>query len=205
MKPKNAISAEAGDDAELLAGDGEHEIGVRVGQDALVDALAGAAPEPAARQDACKRGVDLERVADAARDGIVDEEVLHAVMHVRRELDRRGSRPTPPAPNRPSTQNQCSPAMKNSAPQTTEISIVWPKSGCRISGTIVTGRIRSDSARASPLGAPSRPPSVNAQAASTTKAGLMNSDGCTPMIQRREPLTSAPNISAATISANETA
>ena len=51
MKPKNAISAEAGDHAELLAGDGEHEIGVRVGQDALVDALAGPAAEPAARQD----------------------------------------------------------------------------------------------------------------------------------------------------------
>jgi hypothetical protein len=38
-----------------------------------------------------------------------------------------------------------------------------------------------------------------------TKAGLMNSDGCTPMIQRREPLISAPNSSARTISARLTA
>ena len=37
MKPKNAISAEAGDDAEFLARDREDEVGVRVGQDALVD------------------------------------------------------------------------------------------------------------------------------------------------------------------------
>ena len=38
-----------------------------------------------------------------------------------------------------------------------------------------------------------------------TKAGLMNSEGWTPKIQRREPLTSAPNISARTISAMLTA
>ena len=58
--------------------------------------------------------------------------------------------------------------------------------------------------RAKPRGADGRPPSVNAQAARMTKAGLMNSDGCRPKIQRREPFTSAPNISAAMISANET-
>ena len=89
MKPKKAMSAEAGDHAELLAGDREHEIGVRVGQDALVDALARPAPEPAAGQDRLQRGVDLERVADAARHGIRVEEVLDAVVHVRRELEGR--------------------------------------------------------------------------------------------------------------------
>ena len=47
--------------------------------------------------------------------------------------------PRPPIPN---TQNQCSPAMKNSAAQTRQISIVCPKSGCRSSGTIVIGRQR---------------------------------------------------------------
>ena len=66
MKPKNSDQRQAGDHAELLAGDGEDEVGVGVGQDALVDALARAAPEPAAREDALQRGVDLERVDHAA-------------------------------------------------------------------------------------------------------------------------------------------
>ena len=34
--------------------------------------------------------------------------------------------------------------MKNSDAQTTEISMVWPKSGSRISGTMVSGRIRNE-------------------------------------------------------------
>ena len=91
--------------------------------------------------------------------------------------------------------------MKNSAAQTSEISIVWPKSGCRISGTIVIGSSAKARISAGSFGAEARPPSVKAQAARITKAGLMNSEGCSPKIQRREPLTSAPNSSAATISA----
>ena len=90
--------------------------------------------------------------------------------------------------------------MKNSDAQTSEISIVWPKSGCRISGTMVMGSSAKASSFAGSFGAAGLPPSVKAQAASTTKAGLMNSDGCSPKIQRREPFTSAPNSSAATIS-----
>ena len=35
---------------------------------------------------------------------------------------------------RPTTQNQCRPAMKNSDAQTIDTSIVWPKSGSMISG-----------------------------------------------------------------------
>ena len=46
---------------------------------------------------------------------------------------------------------------------------------------------------------------MKAQAARTTNAGLMNSDGWRPKIQRRAPLTSAPNISARMMSANDTA
>ena len=91
--------------------------------------------------------------------------------------------------------------MKNSAAQTTETSIVWPKSGSRISGTMVTGSSSSANSLPASVGAPTRPPSAKAQAHSTTNAGLTNSDGCTPAIQRREPLTSTPNISAATTSA----
>ena len=52
--------------------------------------------------------------------------------------------------------------------------------------------------------APVRPPSVKAHAASTTNAGLMNSEGCSPKIQRLAPFTSAPNISARMIRASDT-
>ncbi len=76
--------------------------------------------------------------------------------------------------------------MKNSAAQTSEISMVWPKSGCRISGTMVTG----SSSSASVLPGTSRrlAPSEKAQAARITKAGLTNSDGWMPKIQRLRAL-----------------
>jgi hypothetical protein len=54
-----------------------------------------------------------------------------------------------------------------------------------------------------------RPPSENPQAVRMTKAGLTNSDGCTPipasMIQRCAPLISGPNWKAASTSAMPTA
>ena len=67
--------------------------------------------------------------------------------------------------------------MKNSDAQTIDTSMVWPKSGSMIRGTMVAGRIRKDRIFASGAVDVLRPPSVNAQAARTTKAGLMNSDG----------------------------
>ena len=67
--------------------------------------------------------------------------------------------------------------MKKSAAQTIETSIVWPKSGSRISGAIVSGSSRNERILAGTAVGPVRPPSVNAQAARTTNAGLMNSDG----------------------------
>ncbi len=66
---------------------------------------------------------------------------------------------------------------------------------------MVNGNSRNANARAASAGDAERPPSAKAQAQSTTKAGLTNSDGCTPAIQRREPFTSTPNASARTISA----
>ena len=108
--------------------------------------------------------------------------------------------PTPPTAT---TQNQCRPARKKSAVQTIATSIVWPKSGSRISGTIVSGSRTKDRILAGIAVGPFRPPSVKAQAARTTNAGLMNSDGWRPKIQRRAPLTSAPNMSARMMSANE--
>ena len=68
----------AGDHAEFLAGDGEDEVGVRVGQDALVDALARPAPEPAARENALQRGVDLKGVDHAAGRIGIDESAARA-------------------------------------------------------------------------------------------------------------------------------
>ena len=196
---KESDQREAGHHAEFLAGDGEDEVGMGVGQDALVDAFPRPVAEPSARQYALQRGVDLERVDDAA-DGIGIEEAQHALVHVRRQLEGGEAADHADAAEA-ETQNQCRPAMKNKAAQTTETSMVWPKSGSRISGTMVSG----SSSNGNPLANERRrahwPPSAKAQAPITTNAGLTNSDGCTPTIQRREPLTSTPNISASTTSA----
>ena len=69
---------------------------------------------------------------------------------------------------------------------------------------MVSGRSRKDRSFAEIAVGPVRPPSVNAQAARTTNAGLMNSDGWRPKIHRRAPFTSAPNMSARMMSANDT-
>ena len=57
---------ETGDDAEFLRRDGEDEVGMRVGQDALERAFAGALARPATGIKALQGGIDLERVGDAA-------------------------------------------------------------------------------------------------------------------------------------------
>jgi hypothetical protein len=67
--------------------------------------------------------------------------------------------------------------MKNSEAQTIDTSIVCPKSGSRISGTIVKGNSTKDNIRAQMAVGVFAPASVKAQAARTTKAGLMNSEG----------------------------
>ena len=81
MKAKIDENAEADDDAELLRRDGEDEVRMGVGQDALHRALSGAAPEPAAVGEGFHRRIDLEGVA-----GILVHEPLDAVAHVRQEL-----------------------------------------------------------------------------------------------------------------------
>ena len=93
--------------------------------------------------------------------------------------------------------------MKNSAPQAMATSMVWPKSGSatssaatmasRMSGEDVAGNVAA--------GASSR---RTARRTTTTKAGFMNSDGCSErparLSQRRAPLTSTPTNSVASIS-----
>ena len=96
--------------------------------------------------------------------------------------------------------------MKNSAPQTSAISMVWPKSGCSTS-SVTTSR---SSASAMVLAGISgrRALSANSHEIRTTNAGLRNSEGwmLTPAstIQRRAPLTSAPKNSVAATSARLT-
>jgi hypothetical protein len=91
------------------------------------------------------------------------------------------------------------PDMKNSAPHTIRINSVWPKSGSSTSSATTTSSAPSASEVAGISGR--RVDSENSQATSTTKAGFANSDAWMLMpaieIQRREPLTSAPNTSVA--------
>ena len=85
--------------------------------------------------------------------------------------------------------------------------MVWPKSGSITSSE--TSIISRTSAIEVAGISGRRVDSANSQAASTTKAGLADSEAwmLTPIrvIQRREPLTSGPNSSVATISAMLTA
>ena len=107
--------------------------------------------------------------------------------------------PIAAAPNRPVTQISRIPAMKNSAPQTSAISMVWPKSGCSTSNVITSSSNPIATLLAGISGL--REDSANSQAMRMTKAGLTNSEGwmLTPRstIQRRAPFTSAPNCNVA--------
>ena len=147
MKAKIAARREAGDDAELLAGHGEDEIGVRVGQNALDRAFARPLAEPAAGDESSRAPYRPGTCRRTPATGARIEELHDARADMRHEFIGEQRAAEPPTPPRPTTQNQCSPAMKNSAAQTSEISMVWPKSGCSISGTIVSG----SSSRASRL------------------------------------------------------
>ena len=124
------------------------------------------------------------------------EEALDAPRHMRHGAigGRQADRGPPPSPT---TQISRMPAMKNSAPQTSAISMVCPKSGCSTSTVTATSSSPSAMVLAGISGR--RADSPNSQAIRITKAGLRNSDGwmLTPSrtIQRRAPLTSAPKSS----------
>ena len=84
--------------------------------------------------------------------------------------------------------------------------MVWPKSGSATSSaTTMANRM---SAKTLPGMSVRRVFSANSQATTTTKAGFMNSDGCSDRpktsIQRRAPFTSMPTNSVASISTIET-
>ena len=93
----------------------------------------------------------------------------------------------PPTPTMPSMAIQIhgTPAMKNSAPQATAISMVWPKSGSATrSAATSASRIR---AKTLPGMSERREFSANSQAQITTKAGFMNSEGCSDMPSDVDP------------------
>jgi hypothetical protein len=94
------------------------------------------------------------------------------------------------------------PAMKNSVPQTIRISMVWPKSGSMTSSATSVSNRPSAIEVAGISGR--RADSANSQAAITTKDGFATSEAWMlipiNVIQRREPLTSGPTRSVATIS-----
>src|SRR6266478_4672191 len=97
--------------------------------------------------------------------------------------------PAVAAPASPSTQIIRMPAMKNSAPHTIRISMVWPKSGSSTNSD--TSIINSTSAIEVAGISGRRADSANSHAAITTKAGLADSDAwmLTPIrvIQRGAP------------------
>ena len=89
---------------------------------------------------------------------------------------RRRRCPARRAPPRPSTQNQCSPDMKKSPPQTmrdqhglADIGLQHQRNDRRRAAAGSRGCCRARRVR--------RPPSENGQAARTTKAGFRNSEG----------------------------
>ena len=114
---------QAGDDAELLGGGGEDEIGMGVGQ-CTSDALAGPAAEQAAGRHRAQRLLDL--VAERGRV----EELVHALGEVRQEDIGAASRPSTPGRGSRSTQNQASPATNSCRPKTTAMTAAMPTSGC---------------------------------------------------------------------------
>ncbi|MNT48448.1 hypothetical protein D3C72_1852290 [compost metagenome] len=97
------------------------------------------------------------------------------------------------------------PAMKNMPPQTTDVRIVWPKSGWAIRSAATMPKVMM--AKRLPGISGWRARSAKSHAQTMTKAGFMNSDGWiekVPMeIQRRAPLTSMPKNSAKIIISSE--
>ena len=144
---------------------------MRVGQDALDRPLARPDAEPAAVKDRIARHVDLEGVAR-----LPVEEAVDAAGDVREASYRRRSTPPTPAAPSPMIQSHGTPAMKNSAPQVIETSMVWPKSGCgdqQRDDDAEQDRWRRDCPEC-PAGAHAR---RTARRQMTTKAGFRNSDG----------------------------
>ena len=172
MKAKMRMRTSSSDDAELLAGDGEDEVGVGVGQDALQRALARPLAEPAARHEAVHRGIDLERIAWVRRRP-VDARVRGTCRCARARAAgtcRRTTAPVTPMPPMPATQSQCRPAMKNSAAPDERDQHGLAEIGLQHQRH--DGGRQQQQGEGVPGTSRRRAPSENAQAARMTKAGL---------------------------------
>ena len=95
----------------------------------------------------------------------------------------------------PATQIIRMPAMKNSAPQTSAISMVWPKSGCSTS-TAIDRRAAARARTCSPACRACAPIRANSQAIRITKAGLRNSDGWMLTPSEHDPAPRALDLGA---------
>ncbi len=158
--------------------------GMAVGHDALDDALARPDAEPVAADDRLTGGIDLEGVA------LPGQELVDTAGHMRAEGigdEEAAAAPRPPAAM---IQIHGMPAMKNMAPQTAVVRMVWPRSGWATSSAATMPKSRM--AKRLPGISGWRACSANSQAQTTTKAGFMNSDGWIEMpaieIQRRRAL-----------------
>ena len=173
---------QAGDNAELLGGGGEDEVGMGVGQMPFLHALARAAAEQAARGDGAQRPLDL--VAQRARV----EEVVHALGEVRQPeigLPERRTRRRPAA---------AAPRTRRARPRTagrrrrTPTTAVMPTSGCSTS-TASTGSTAAAACR-QPAGA--RPARQQPGRRRPPRAGLTNSLGCSGKPEDRQPARGRP-------------
>ena len=119
---------EAEHDAELLRRDREDEVGMAVRQDALDRALARPEAEPAAAHEGFQsrcRSWNVSPDAGSRKRSMRSRDVRDGEVGADEPGDRDAAEPDDP--------DHRMPAMKNSAPQTSTISMVWPKSGCSTS------------------------------------------------------------------------
>ncbi len=146
--------------------------------------------QPPRTNDSSAR-VDLEGVA-----GRRIEEAVDARAHVRHRDNRRRRARPPPTPPSPTTQINRMPAMKNSAPQTSAISMVWPKSGCSTSSA-TTDRPAAPSAMVlAGMSGLLRRFARTARRPGSTKAGLRNSDGWMLTPSEHDPAPRALDLGA---------
>ena len=127
------------------------------------------------------------------------QEALDALPHVRQQLVGGADAERGRSRRGPTTQNECRPATKKSPPQTMAISMVWPKSGCSISGTMVAGRSAIGEERARHVAPPRalrEGPGGEDHEGGLHEFGRLQAEAGRTAIQRCAPLISGPKCSA---------
>ena len=197
MKAKSETSDHAEQDAELLRRHRHDEVGMAVGQDALHGALARPLAEPAAAR---KLSIAVSTWKVSPPSGLRKRSMRPVTWGMNMiggedAGDAGAAEPEDPEPVQAGHEER--------APQTIDISIVWPKSGCsnkqasdepeQQEGEDVARHVAGACAFGEQPGG------------EDDEGRLRNSDGWMPSeIQRREPFTSTPKRSVATTSSIET-